>query len=123
MWLPLTWPPVGTWPATQACALTGNGTSDPLVCRPALNPLSHTSQGSYFFFFLKQQNPFWIYTQLSKYKKCKITDSLLFPFVLVRVRTLPKQIENSDLKGSVRVSLPLLSRRSITLYQNHPMRP
>ena len=33
------------WPSTQACALTGNQTSNPLVCRPALNPLSHTSQG------------------------------------------------------------------------------
>ena len=35
-----------TWPTTQACVLTGNWTSDPLVCRLALNPLSHTSQGS-----------------------------------------------------------------------------
>ena len=34
-----------TWPATQACALTGNGTDDPLVYRRVLNPLSHTSQG------------------------------------------------------------------------------
>ena len=24
VWLPLTWPPLGTWPTTQACALTGN---------------------------------------------------------------------------------------------------
>ena len=38
-------PPLGTWPATQACALTGNQTDDPLVHRLALNPLSHTSQG------------------------------------------------------------------------------
>ena len=38
-------PPLGTWPATHACALTGNQTKDPLVCRVALNPLSHTSQG------------------------------------------------------------------------------
>ena len=45
MWLPLEHPPPGTWPATQACALTGNRTGYPLVCRPALNPLSHTSQG------------------------------------------------------------------------------
>ena len=30
---------------TQACALTGNWTSDPLLCRTVLNPLSHTSQG------------------------------------------------------------------------------
>ena len=39
-------PLLGTWPATQACALMGNQTGDPLVRRPALNPLSHTSQGS-----------------------------------------------------------------------------
>ena len=46
VWLPLTHPLLGSWPATQACALTGNRTSDPLVHVPALNPLSHTSQGS-----------------------------------------------------------------------------
>ena len=32
-------------PATQACVLTGSRTSNLLVQRPALNPLSHTSQG------------------------------------------------------------------------------
>ena len=45
VWLPLVHPPTGTWLTTQACALTGNRTSDPGVHRPALNPLSHTSQG------------------------------------------------------------------------------
>ena len=45
VWLPLTCPLLETWPTTQACALTGNRTSDPMVHRPALNPLSHTSQG------------------------------------------------------------------------------
>ena len=45
VWLPLTRPPLGTWPATQACALSGNQTRNPLVHRPVLNPLSHTSQG------------------------------------------------------------------------------
>ena len=34
MWLPLTWPPLGTWPTTQVYALTGNWTGDPLVCSP-----------------------------------------------------------------------------------------
>ena len=34
VWLPLLWPSLGTWPATQACALTGNRTSDPLVHSP-----------------------------------------------------------------------------------------
>ena len=43
--LPLARPHLGTQPATQACALTGNQIGDPLVHRPVLNPLSHTSQG------------------------------------------------------------------------------
>ena len=41
VWLPLARPQVGTWPATQTCALTGNATGNPLVLRLALNPLSH----------------------------------------------------------------------------------
>ena len=44
--LPLARPLLGTWPTTQAYALTGNRTSDLSVRRPALNPLSHSSQGS-----------------------------------------------------------------------------
>ena len=40
----------GTWPETQACALAGNRTGDPLVCRPALNPLSYTNQGHLLIF-------------------------------------------------------------------------
>ena len=47
VWLPLTCPLLGTWPATQACAPTGNGTTHPLVHRLVLNPLSHNSQGSF----------------------------------------------------------------------------
>ena len=43
---------LGTWPATQACALTGSRTCDPLVRRLALNPLSHASQGSTCLFHL-----------------------------------------------------------------------
>ena len=39
-------PPTGDLPANQEGALTGNQTSDPLVRRPVLNPLSHTSQGT-----------------------------------------------------------------------------
>ena len=45
VWWPLAHTLLGTWPATQACALTGNQTSDPLVCRPMLNSLSYVSQG------------------------------------------------------------------------------
>ena len=47
--LPLTHPQLGTWPTTQTCALTRNRTSDLSVGRPALNPLSHTSQGESVF--------------------------------------------------------------------------
>ena len=46
LWFSLTRPPLGAWPTTQACALTGNGTCDPLVHRPVLSPLSYASQGS-----------------------------------------------------------------------------
>ena len=49
VWLPLTRPLLGTTPATQACALTGTPTGDPLVRRPELNPLSYTNQGWYYF--------------------------------------------------------------------------
>ena len=45
VWLPLVHALLGTWPATQACALTGNQTDDLLVCSLVLNPLNHTSQG------------------------------------------------------------------------------
>ena len=51
MWLPLAQPLLGTWSAAQACALTGNQTSDPVVHRPVLSTLSYTSQG-YLFSFL-----------------------------------------------------------------------
>ena len=45
VWLPLICPLLGTWPATQPCALTGNLTANPLVHSLSYNPLSHTSQG------------------------------------------------------------------------------
>ena len=41
--LPPTCPQSGTWPTTQAGALTGNRASDLLIHRPAFSPLSHTS--------------------------------------------------------------------------------
>ena len=46
-WLLLAQPPLGNWPTTQACALTGNQPSNPLGHRPVLSPLSHTSQASF----------------------------------------------------------------------------
>ena len=47
VWLPLLCPTLGTWPETQVCALLGNQTGNPLVCRLVLNPLSHSSRGTY----------------------------------------------------------------------------
>ena len=44
-WLSLACPQLGTWPTAKACALTGNGTSNPSVCGMMPNPLSHTDQG------------------------------------------------------------------------------
>ena len=48
VWLTLVCPLLGSWPATQACALTGNRSGDTLVLRWVPNPLSHTSQGETF---------------------------------------------------------------------------
>ena len=48
-WLPLMHPLLGTWLATQACALTGNQTGDLWVHRMMHNPLNHTSQCSSSF--------------------------------------------------------------------------
>ena len=45
-------PLLGTWPTTQACALTGNHRGKLLVCRLVLNPLIRTSQGEIYFFKL-----------------------------------------------------------------------
>ena len=53
--LPLACPLLGTWLVTQACAPTGNRTSNLLFCKPTLNPLSHTSQGEFKVFILKKQ--------------------------------------------------------------------
>ena len=54
VWLLLMCPLLGTWPTTQACALTGNRTGDPLVHSPALTPLSHTSQGHFLVHLFMQ---------------------------------------------------------------------
>ena len=43
----------GDLPASRACALSGNRTGDLFIRRPALNPLSHTSQGISFFINLE----------------------------------------------------------------------
>ena len=54
--MPIARPQPGTWPSTQASALTGNRTSNLLVPRLALNPLSHTSQGKDPFFYVDKRH-------------------------------------------------------------------
>ena len=63
-WLPFPCPHQGTWPATQACALTGNQTSGFLVRRPVLNLLSHTHQGHFFPSKTPSLFGFWVATIL-----------------------------------------------------------
>ena len=48
-WLTLSRPEPGIWPATKACALTGNRTGDLSVQRLALNPLSTPARARNIF--------------------------------------------------------------------------
>ena len=50
VWFPLARPLLRTWPATQACALTGNRTGSPLLRSSMLSPLSHTSEAHFWIF-------------------------------------------------------------------------
>ena len=52
VWLPLAHPLPGTQPTTQAWALTRNWTSNPLVHRLALNPLSPIARAKYYLVLL-----------------------------------------------------------------------
>ena len=44
-WVPLVCSPLGTWPTTQACALTRSRRGVPLLCSMVLSPLRQASQG------------------------------------------------------------------------------
>ena len=84
-WLPLARLQLRTWPATQACVLTGKRTGDHSVWRPALNPLSHTSQGSdilFLFLALMSWNFSFIYLWL-KYLFSAYEKSLLLLILLI----------------------------------------
>ena len=85
MWLPLAHALLGTWPATQECALSGNPTSDTLVLRPALNPLSHTSQVFFWNFDLFFHLGHSSMSQLTSFDKCFFFNSLVvgLPYSLI----------------------------------------
>ena len=72
----LTRPQLGTWPTTQTCALPGNRTSHLLVHRWALNPLSHTSQGSLFSFELV------LWVSLDKFPEVESLGHQAVPFLI-----------------------------------------
>ena len=81
-------PLLGTWPTTQACALTGNQTGDPLVCRLALNPLSHTSQGWSFLIRLRSNTKFkWELNVIREHKGKKGQSTRLYPKCLQLSKT------------------------------------
>ena len=63
-------PPTGDLAPTQASTLTGNQTSDPLVQRLALNPLSHTRQGS-LFRYLYEKKIHWPHV-IENVLKCRL---------------------------------------------------
>ena len=85
VWLPLWLPLLGTWPVTQACALTGNRTSDLSVHSLAPNPLSHASQGALLFFGLEYSS-FPSPTSLPL-KIIPMNDSLILPQIFTNLRT------------------------------------
>ena len=60
-------PSLGAWSATQACALTGNRISDPLVRSPQFT--EPCQPGLSFFLFIKG-NHYFLFPQLSIYGCC-----------------------------------------------------
>ena len=119
-WLPLKRPQLGTCPATQACALTRNQTSNFLVCRPVLSPLSHTSQGMSFNILLRASsmyilsNIYFHICQLLSSTRCdpcfpNLFSSFVYCFYgpwkrhLVKIFSLPglKQLEDNDIVPSI----------------------
>ena len=63
----------------QACALIGNQTSDPLVCRPVLITLSHISQGQLNDFLINLHNPFLDISLIQKSFRIPICSKPAFP--------------------------------------------
>ena len=54
VWLPLKCPILGTWPTTQVCALDWKSNWQHFGSQPTLNPVSYTSQGTNYYFFLSK---------------------------------------------------------------------
>ena len=104
VWLPLTHPPMGTWPAAQACALTGNPTIDPFVLRPAFNSLSHRALVFIFTYDFREREG----------ERDRNIDLFFHPFLLSLVDSW------CALTGDQTHNLGVLGQRSNQL--SHPVR-
>ena len=78
VWLPLECSLLGTWPAIQACVLTGNWTSNLLPLRSVFNPLSHTSQRFLFLSNNLFKNFINLYLSFNNLKNCSLLLTNLF---------------------------------------------
>ena len=100
-------PPMGTWPATQACALTGNQTCNPLLHRPILNPLSYNSQGKNWHSYalnLTIKVSFWVtFRGILKFSSCRYStflvylNNILLLLRMGKVSFLPYLLSNYDI--------------------------
>ena len=50
VWLPLMWPPLGTWRSNPSMCPDWESNRQPFGLQPALNPLTYARQGGFFFF-------------------------------------------------------------------------
>ena len=114
MWLPLTLLLLETWPTTQAHALTGNQTSDLLVLRPALSPLSHTSQGNKRQFFYCILNTFFLAMQ----KLFILMRSHLFNLSFMSL-VLGDMSVRMLLHGMSEIFLPMFSSRTFMMLRQN----
>ena len=97
----------GTWPATQACALTGTWTCDLLVHRSAFNPLSHTSQGRNYSFFMWNSNLDALYFIWQPYHKWEfLLLQLPHPPIALGSESREREDRGGDTGGDGWLSLP-----------------
>ena len=87
-------PLLGTWPITQACALTGNRTSDPLSHRPGTQSTEIHQPGLLDAFKCDEQGTCdVIYRILFQNKSCGLKINLIFTdFVLTLSETKMEEI-------------------------------
>ena len=107
VWLPLTWPPPGTQPATQACALPGNWTGDPLVPSPCSIHWAIPARTDFLFFSnkIRDQNFFAVAILLKEFKWPNSVVTNLVRIVYTDTHTkfphLFRQVVNENVHGYI----------------------